>query len=204
MNISVGHATYQFQIKKSRFIGLAGPVSSPEEAKRWLQEIRRENPAARHVVHAFITGEAGAVMGMSDDGEPAGTAGKPVLEVLKGRELTNTAVLVVRYFGGVKLGTGGLVRAYAEAAREALDRLTVTPLIKMAAFSMVMPYSFFDSFKRVAEEMGCTLGGEEFAAQVSVTGELPAARSTAFAARIRDASAGQVAVEFSGEAGETR
>ena len=106
--------------KKSRFIAEVHPVTSEEEAMEILEQTRKQYWDARHHCWAYIIGRNPAAERMSDDGEPAGTAGKPILEVIRGRELTNVLVIVTRYFGGTLLGTGGLVRAYTAATIEGL------------------------------------------------------------------------------------
>lgn len=108
-------------IEKSRFIGYIMPVESREEAEEFIAEIRRMHKAATHNVPAYIIGEKSELQWASDDREPSGTAGAPILHVLAGEEITNTAVVVTRYFGGIKLGTGGLVRAYSSTAKLALE-----------------------------------------------------------------------------------
>lgn len=108
-------------IEKSRFIGYARPVESVEEAGAFIQEIKKKHWDATHNVPAFVVGENNDAQRCNDDGEPSGTAGVPVLEVLKKEDVRNVAVVVTRYFGGVKLGAGGLVRAYTKGAKIALD-----------------------------------------------------------------------------------
>ena len=107
--------------KKSRFIAEVHPVTSEEEAMEILEQTRKQYWDARHHCWAYIIGRNPAAERMSDDGEPAGTAGKPILEVIRGRELTNVLVIVTRYFGGILLGTGGLVRAYSDSMQNALE-----------------------------------------------------------------------------------
>ena len=107
--------------KKSRFIASAVPVKTEEEALEFIASVRKKYWDARHNCYAYIIGEHGETMRSSDDGEPSGTAGKPILEILLAENLTDTAVVVTRYFGGILLGTGGLVRAYSSAAHEALS-----------------------------------------------------------------------------------
>lgn len=111
--------------KKSRFIAEVYPVSSEEEAFAHLEEVKKRYWDARHHCWAYIIGRSPASERMSDDGEPAGTAGKPILEVLRGRGLTDVFLVVTRYFGGTLLGTGGLVRAYTAAAADGIDHSTV-------------------------------------------------------------------------------
>lgn len=112
----------EFIEKKSRFIGYAKPVKTEEEALDFINEIKRKNKDATHNCHAYIIGRNMLTQRFSDDGEPSGTAGIPMLEVLKKENLTNTAVVVTRYFGGILLGAGGLVRAYTKGAKIAVDR----------------------------------------------------------------------------------
>ncbi len=107
--------------KKSRFIAVLTPVKTQEEALDFLDGIRKKYYDARHHCYAFITGINGELERWGDDGEPGGTAGRPMLDVLRGAELTNVAAVVTRYFGGTLLGTGGLARAYAQAVRQALE-----------------------------------------------------------------------------------
>ncbi|MEF2734386.1 MAG: YigZ family protein, partial [Blautia sp.] len=106
--------------KKSRFIATVRPVNSEEEALQFIEEMKKKYWDARHNCSAYVIGERREFMRCSDDGEPQGTAGKPMLEVLLGEDLYNTAVVVTRYFGGTLLGTGGLVRAYSKAVQEGL------------------------------------------------------------------------------------
>jgi len=108
-------------IRRSRFIGHAAPVESEEEAQRFVEEIRKKHPQATHNCYAYVAGERDQFQKQSDDGEPSGTAGRPILEVIKRRGLKNVAVVVTRYFGGILLGAGGLVGAYAEAAAAGID-----------------------------------------------------------------------------------
>ncbi|ABR48387.1 protein of unknown function UPF0029 [Alkaliphilus metalliredigens QYMF] len=108
-------------IDKSRFIGYAAPISNEEEAVAFIEEIKKKHRNATHNVPVYIVGERNEVQRYSDDGEPSGTAGVPILEVLKKEDLRNVVVVVTRYFGGIKLGTGGLVRAYTKGVRVALD-----------------------------------------------------------------------------------
>lgn len=110
-----------FTEKRSKFISFAFPISSEEEAAMHIEAIRKEYYDARHVCWAYVCGEKSRVERLNDDGEPSSTAGKPILGQIHSKELTNTLVVVIRYFGGVKLGTGGLIQAYKAAALEALD-----------------------------------------------------------------------------------
>lgn len=123
-----GRPVAETEVKRSRFIACAARVTDEDAARAFLADVRADYPDARHHCSAYIlhVDGANAVERSSDDGEPAGTAGQPMLEVLRGSGLEDIAVVVVRYFGGVKLGTGGLVRAYQDATRAVLDDVTVT------------------------------------------------------------------------------
>lgn len=121
MKIVLSGGTAEIVIKKSRFIADVRPVSSAEEAYAYLAEIKKRYWDASHSCHAFVIGENNQIAHSSDDGEPQGTAGKPILQVLTGRKVHGCIIVVTRYFGGVLLGTGGLVRAYTEAAKAGLE-----------------------------------------------------------------------------------
>lgn len=139
--------------KKSKFIGTAAHAETEEEALAFLQKIKKAHPQATHHVYAYILRE-GNRMRYSDDGEPQKTAGLPALEVLKGYPVTDTVVVVVRYFGGTLLGTGGLVRAYTLSAQEALkqaDIATVSPCVNL---SITIPYSLRDAIVLQIEQLG--------------------------------------------------
>lgn len=116
-----GFGQEEIIIEKSTFIGYAKPVETEEEALAFIQEIKKKHRDATHNVPAYVLGEQNNIQRCNDDGEPSGTAGVPVLEVIKKEDLRNVAVVVTRYFGGIKLGTGGLVRAYTKGAKIALE-----------------------------------------------------------------------------------
>ncbi len=168
-----GNAKAEVEIKKSRFTALARHVSSPEEVKQLLKETRTLYSDATHVVHAFIIGDHGDIFGMSDDREPRGTAGRPVLEVLKGSGITNILILVVRYFGGTKLGTGGLVKAYTLSAQKVLEVLPVEELIEKTSFTLTFPYDLYDRIKKSLTSHNAEVEKETFEVTVTITGKLP-------------------------------
>src|SRR5690554_2814069 len=115
MRIPISPASAEIEIKRSRFIAIVEPVTDTETMKTLISATRAQHPQANHVVHAAIMGEQGSQFSYSDDHEPKNTAGRPVLEILKGSDITNILLMVVRYFGGTLLGTGGLVKAYGNA-----------------------------------------------------------------------------------------
>lgn len=164
----------EFMVKNSRFIAEAVPVDSPESAKAFWHAQKERYDNGGHIVYAFITGPQGNIMGCSDDGEPSGTAGRPMLAVLKGSGLTNVIITAARWFGGTKLGTGGLVRAYSDCARLALENAEVCELVPMEQISMEIPYNFHDQVKHLLDQFGFTVKREEFSASVSLHGEIKA------------------------------
>lgn len=127
--------------KKSRFIAYLKNVSSEEEANSFIDSIKKKHYDARHNCSAMIIGEAGDTVRSSDDGEPSGTAGRPILECLKHADLVNVCCVVTRYFGGTLLGTGGLIRAYTDATNEAIANSRVGEVIKGIEFTAVVDYS---------------------------------------------------------------
>lgn len=191
-----GHAEHE--VKGSRFLARCLPAAGEQEAKRLAGECRREFPDATHVVYAFRSGKEGELFGQSDDGEPHGTAGRPVLEVMKGARLSEAVILVVRWFGGTKLGTGGLVKAYTTAAQLALEQTPTEELVARRGFALSLPYRFYEKGRELLAERGALFSGEDFGETVRITGELPEAEAAPAAARLRDLTAGAVELELDG------
>ncbi|NCB01591.1 MAG: YigZ family protein [Spirochaetia bacterium] len=134
----------EIEVKKSRFIGIGQYISSIDEIKDIIRHLRSEHSGANHVVHAAIVGKTGEMISFSDDKEPKNTAGRPVYEVVKGSLLTNILVCVVRYFGGTLLGTGGLVKAYTQAAQEVTLKIKSEELIETSTIKFTLPYDKYD------------------------------------------------------------
>ncbi len=133
---------YQQEIKRSKFLTWIAPVASPTAAKKWIQSVRDQYPDARHICWAYIAGAPNTVLkSMSDDGEPSGTAGKPMLNVLEHSDIGEIGAVVVRYFGGIKLGTGGLVRAYSSSVSEAIKQAEFITKVAMQHCTLVFPYA---------------------------------------------------------------
>jgi uncharacterized YigZ family protein len=197
MLIPGGSAEFELIIKKSRFIASAEYVESPEDARALVKKRKSEHSDAAHVVHAFISGDDRQYMGMSDDGEPSGTSGKPVLEVLKGGGITNVIITVVRYFGGTKLGTGGLVKAYSGAASGVMERLKTIPLIKYRKFRLKTNYHDYGPLKALLEERGCLIDDESFGTEVDIIGQVPDDGVEALENSLIDASCGRAEVSLS-------
>lgn len=166
-------ASIEIEVKKSRFIARAIPISSLEEIKALVQEERAAHPGANHVVHAAVVGPKGDLYSYSDDREPKNTAGRPALEVLKGSGITNILILIIRYFGGTLLGTGGLVKAYGQSVRELIPLLSTEELIDKTTFTVSVEYSLFEVLKLHLTALNAEIINEEFATNVTITATLP-------------------------------
>lgn len=188
-------ARIEIVVEKSRFIATAGPAFSVEEARGSIQNIRSEFPDATHHVPAFIIGHGlGVIMHCSDDGEPSGTAGRPILAVLQGSGLGDIWVVVTRYFGGIKLGTGGLVRAYSEAAKKVLAILPIAEKVVVSNVMMTIPYSLFERTRILIEEFQGVRLDENFTDEVTITVRLREENVSAFCDQLRNLSRGQANV----------
>lgn len=155
--------------RKSRFIGHAAPVANEEEALAFLKEIRDGHREASHNCYAYIIGQNEGIMRYNDDGEPGGTAGQPILSVLRARHVVDAVVMVTRYFGGILLGAGGLVRAYGQTAALAIDAakvVTIEPTVRML---VEVAYPLWDSFLYALKNAPVRMEDTEFAATVVVT-----------------------------------
>ncbi len=188
--------TREIVVKRSRFIGTAERVESTDGVKAVLERRREDYSDASHVVYAFVIGEEKSEQcGMSDDGEPKGTAGRPVLEILKGSGIRDILLTVVRYFGGTKLGTGGLHRAYADCAREVCGALSLARKTTLKNFSMIVPYPLHDQVLRVLKDAGAEDINEDFGVKVKVAGKIPLKYKEDAAEKIRDLSGGSLDIE---------
>ncbi len=151
-----------YKEKGSKFLAFAIPVSDVEEIKEILKEKRKEYHDARHVCFAYILGEKGEETRANDDGEPSGTAGKPMLGTLVSKGVTNVLLVVVRYFGGTKLGTSGLINAYRTACQDALDQNEVVEKILEAKCDILFEYPFLNDVMRVVKEENATIVTQQF------------------------------------------
>lgn len=182
-------------IKGSRFIAQAQPASTPGESRAAIEAVKAAHPDAAHVVYAFrVGGHASEEYGMSDAGEPKGTAGRPTLEVLKGSAVADVVLTTVRYFGGTKLGTGGLVRAYTEAAQAVLEKLPTRLLVAQVAARLTVTYEYLDPVQHTLSEHGAELLEEEYAERVAVRFRVEAARFDALASALQNVSRGTLVV----------
>ena len=192
MRVLVDEATAELTVKRSRFIAFALIAQDASQAREKLVAVKKQHTSATHVVHAFQVGPAGEVQGMSDDGEPAGTAARPVLDVIKGEELTFVLVAVVRYFGGTLLGTGGLVRAYGESARRVLSLCKTQEYTPTTPFSFTADYATYQSVKLLFKEYGVSMLDEAFGEQVAASGIIASSRKDSFVRQLKDISRGRI------------
>jgi uncharacterized YigZ family protein len=188
------HAQAETNVKNSRFLCEAHPVQSPEEVREIIHRQKNKYPDIRHVVHAFSLGPKGAILGCSDDGEPAGTAGRPTLEVLKGSGITNILLTTTRWFGGIKLGTGGLVKAYTEVAQLCLAQAKTEELVPKTEVNFTVPYSLYEQCKLLLASLEFELAKEEFGTGVSLSGRLKTDKLEALQNQLRDLSRGTIVV----------
>ena len=163
-------AHHELIIKKSRFIACVEPVSGREQAQARVAQLKAEHPDARHVCWALLAGGQSAA---NDDGEPGGTAGRPMLDVLRHQDMQGVLATVVRYFGGVKLGAGGLLRAYTDAVAQALQSADKIPLVKKSQLACSVPYALEGMVRRELELAGAELATIEHGSEVSLHFALP-------------------------------
>ena len=182
--------------KKSRFIATVRPVHSEEEANAFFAEMKKKYWDARHNCTAFITGSAPSVARCSDDGEPAGTAGRPMLEVLSGEGITDAAVNVTRYFGGVLLGTGGLVRAYQAAVKAGLEGCRVLEQVDGFLCSVKTDYNDYGKLSYLLAQEGYCLKDTVFETDVCLKVCVPADCRDRFGKMITDATGARAVLEF--------
>lgn len=165
--IAVGEAEVELRFKNSRFIGCVGQATSVEEAKAFIAVVRDRYPDASHHCYAFAAGYGATVThGMSDDGEPSGTAGRPMLAVVQGADIGDVVVVATRYFGGTKLGTGGLVKAYTETAQAALAAVPVERKVETELLSINLGYDSYAPCRKRIEELGGLVENEAFETSV--------------------------------------
>ncbi len=194
-----GEYTSEKVIEKSRFLTYSAHVESEEEARGFIAKIRAEHPFATHCCYAFISDKQGNLQRFSDDGEPQGTAGVPILDVIKNKDLKETAVVVVRYFGGIKLGAGGLVRAYASSAAENLAAAK-TVALEMATEAMItVDYTGVDGVQRFLSTRTCPQLFCDYGEKVTYTVAIKRGEKENFQKALIDFMQGRVDVRFGQE-----
>ncbi|MDT8368572.1 MAG: YigZ family protein [Longimicrobiales bacterium] len=180
--VPAGVAITEEVIRRSRFRTMLGPAATPDEAHAFVHDARVRFPDATHHCWAYLAGPPGetARVGMSDDGEPSGTAGRPMLTVLLHSGIGEVVAVCVRWYGGIQLGTGGLQRAYTSGVRRTLETLTVEERIALVRLEIVFTYPCVDPVQRLVEEVGGTLLDERYGAEVRYSLEIPEIRIPRF------------------------
>lgn len=192
MQIPLNKPVFELEIKRSRFIASLIHIEEQDLLKDLVHSQRSGHPQASHVVYAFILGEQGDTFGYSDDHEPRNTAGRPVYEVLKGSGLTMCAITVVRYFGGTKLGTGGLVKAYTDAAKGVIELVESEELIIRRGFTIMIPYPLFDRTRKALLESGASIEKEIFLSEIELTGLIPERMVSDLRSTLQELSSGTI------------
>lgn len=182
----------EFIEKRSRFIGYIAPVHNEEEAIAFVNEIKGRHKDATHNVYAYSLRE-GQLKRFSDDGEPQGTAGKPILEVIVGAELVDVAVVVTRYFGGTLLGTGGLVRAYTQGAQSAVNASTILHMRPAVRCELDISYDFYGKVTYTIPNYGIVVENSDFAEGIRMTLRMPEESLEPFTQQMAELSSGIVA-----------
>ncbi len=196
MRVLKARAEAEIEVRKSRFIAIAVPITDLSQIKGLVAQARLDHPGANHVVHAAVVGPDGQQLSYSDDKEPRNTAGRPAVEVLKGSGITDILVLIIRYFGGTLLGTGGLVKAYGDSVKVVLKTASTEELIAKHSFSLTIPYNLYDLTKIALDDVEASIEDESFATAVTIAGSLPAANAPSLQQRVSDLSGGSVTVIF--------
>ncbi|MDQ7040348.1 MAG: YigZ family protein [Rhodothermus sp.] len=189
--VVAGTARAELRIKGSRFIAEVFPVETEAEATKAIVAVRRREHAATHHCTAYRLGPEGEVFRYHDDGEPSGTAGLPILRQIEARQLTNTLVVVTRYFGGIKLGRGGLIRSYGEVAARALDQAPVAERVVTVRFRLRFAYGDTAPVMRLIERTGARIGATRYDTETELLVEVPRSSASAFAKAFVEALAGR-------------
>lgn len=190
--------TFSEEIKKSRFITYLQPVSGMEEAKQFWQQIRQQHPDARHHCWATVAGTPtdSQQYGFSDDGEPSGTAGKPMLNLLLGSGLGEVCAVVVRYYGGILLGTGGLVKAYGNGVQQALKLAETTIKIERKSYLLICEYAQWSWLEAMLKQYDAQISSQQFTDQVRLQLAIAEQQAEQLARHINERSAGQLTLQL--------
>ena len=184
-------AAEEYVVKRSRFIGYAKPVKNEQDALDFIAEIQKKHWDATHNVYAYSLRE-GSIKRYSDDGEPQGTAGMPVLNVITQEGITDCVVVVTRYFGGILLGGGGLVRAYTHSAKLGVDAAEIITLVPWYVCNIVCDYNFYGKVETLIRDMGGVVSNTDFSENVSVTFRIEQDTRNAFDKKLKDLTNGKL------------
>jgi uncharacterized YigZ family protein len=191
-----GEGVAEYEEKKSRFIGAARPAESEAEAMEFLAEVRRRNKDASHNVFAYLCGEGGLSKRYGDDGEPRGTAGPPVLEVIEKSGLSDVVVVVTRYFGGTLLGAAGLIRSYGKAASFAVNAAGIVERTLARRVVFLVEDALYDVVKNFLDKGGYIVSGISYGVDIELTVTVPYSDSDALCARVVELTAGSVVIDY--------
>lgn len=187
--------TNEEEIKKSRFICHLKRISNEEEARDFIAQVKKDNRTANHNCMAYTVGLRQEIQRTSDDGEPSGTAGVPILEILKKKEIFNVCAVVTRYFGGIKLGAGGLIRAYAGAVNHAVEAVGLVQFIEQTELILKLEYGLFDQLQRFIDSQKLTLSETKFLADVTVSVFVDEAQIETFLLELTDIFSGKITAQ---------
>lgn len=196
--VPAGTGEAEFTEKRSRFLGRVFPAETEEEARACIERVKKQHYDARHNCWCFRLKGSGAER-YSDDGEPQGTAGQPMLNVFQREEVWNVCCVVTRYFGGILLGAGGLVRAYTQSAKDALDAAGLARMQRWTALEVPCSYAQFEEVRREVARFGGVEESVDYGADVLLSVLIPAGDAARFAAHLLDASAGTIQALEAGE-----
>ncbi len=188
------HSIFEYEDRKSRFIAEAVPVESDKEALDFIEEMKKKYPDANHHVYAYVI-RNNSVMRFSDDREPQGTAGMPVLDIIRKNSCTNVAIVVVRYFGGTLLGTGGLVHAYSASALGALQMGEMVTYDIYSEYSVECSYSDYQKMNPLFESVGFVVENTEYREAVTVLGKIRSLDALSFEEKLIQTTSGRVVFE---------
>lgn len=187
MQIIAGAGAAEQTINKSRFVALASYCNDERSVTMMLRNLAMQHPHAHHLAFAFrLKTDQGVIQRFHDAGEPSGTAGKPIMQHIEGRDLINVCVGVIRYYGGINLGTGGLARAYGGTAKMAIDAATIQPFVEMTQIRVTLDYKALDGFTRELGKLYGQILDKTFGERVSVLASLPKSEADALLRRFAD------------------
>lgn len=193
LKVPAGHGESEYIEKRSSFLGIVETVSSEEEARAVIAAVKKQHRDARHNCWCYLI--QGGAERYSDDGEPQGTAGIPMLEVFRKAGVSNAVCVVTRYFGGVLLGAGGLLRAYTKAAKDALENSGITEVIPVRELTLRCPYSLLERIRLEIAAAEAEILSTDYAADITLSIRIPEAKAVSFSERIFDLTSGTVKCE---------
>jgi uncharacterized YigZ family protein len=192
----IGTHRAEIEVLRSRFIATLGLVETVEDTKARLASVASELTNASHHAYAYVVGHGSSIIeGMSDAGEPSGTAGYPIMASLRGSKLGDCMIIVTRYFGGTLLGTGGLVRAYTDAAKAVLETAPTEQNVERSQLLVTIAYTYYKRLLRTLRSLEAVVDQEDFSADVTVLVTLPAANVEQLQTLLRELTAGKAVVE---------